>query len=80
MIQQLSNKINKIERLLSDSKSDNVVFLNIEEASDFLKVKKSTLYQKTHLKTIPFYKTGKKVLFKKSDLVHYIEKTKVEER
>ena len=51
-------------------------YLSIAEAARFLKLKESYVY---HLKsTIPFYKPGTKVYFKKSDLIAYMESHKKE--
>jgi excisionase family DNA binding protein len=76
MIHQFQNKLNKIEKLLIASSVEKVEFLNVIEAAEFLKLKRSTLYQLTHRRKIPFYKTGKKILFKKQDLILFIENTR----
>lgn len=47
--------------------------LNIEQASEFLKIKKSTLYQKKKSNEIPFHKIGGKVVFMKSELIAYVK-------
>lgn len=65
MIQQFSNKLNKIERLLTSIKQNEVEFMDLEEASKFLKLKKSTIYQLVFRKEIPYYKNTKKLLLKK---------------
>ena len=43
-------------------------FLDVEAAAKYLFVPRSTLYQFTHLKLIPFHKRGKKIYFKVKDL------------
>lgn len=53
--------------------------LNISEAADFLYIKKSTLYKHTCNRTIPFFKpNGKKIYFKKSDLINWMLRNPVE--
>jgi len=53
-------------------------FLTLEEASDYLGLKKSTLYLYTHKRVIPFYKPrGRKVYFKISDLNNFLEQGRV---
>lgn len=47
--------------------------LNIEEAAAFLKKPKSTIYQLTSTRQIPFYKMGKQLLFFKKDLLAWVE-------
>lgn len=56
--------------------------LNIKEASQFLNLAIPTVYGLTSRKEIPYFKRGKKLYFKESDLVKWIEsgrhKTKAE--
>lgn len=49
-------------------------FINIDQAAEFIKLKKTSIYQLVHRKTIPFHKSGKRVLFKKSELADWIKK------
>ncbi len=51
-------------------------FLNVEEAAKFLDVSKSTLYKKTSKKEIPFYKRGKQLRFKRTELTEWLEQGK----
>jgi excisionase family DNA binding protein len=48
-------------------KSQNLLF-TVEEASEFLNLKKQTLYTFTSKRLIPFIKRGKKLYFKKLEL------------
>jgi len=52
-------------------------FISLEEACIFMSIAKATMYQKTMRKTIPFYRTGRKILFKVSELNEYIESHRV---
>lgn len=52
-------------------------FLNIQEAAALLNLAVNTIYEKTSERTIPFYKHGKKILFKKSELLAFLETRKV---
>ncbi|MCK5050635.1 MAG: helix-turn-helix domain-containing protein [Candidatus Cloacimonetes bacterium] len=48
-------------------------FLSLQEASEYLKLKPSTLYSYTHKRVIPFYKLrGRKIYFRKEDLDNFI--------
>ena len=48
-------------------------YLTIKEASEYLKLKTSTLYSYTHKRVIPFYKLrGRKIYFLKEDLDNFI--------
>lgn len=77
MVQQFKNQLNKIEKLLTSIKQNEVEFMDLEEASQFLKLKKSTIYQLVFRKEIPYYKSTKKLLFKKNELVDWVESNRV---
>jgi excisionase family DNA binding protein len=47
-------------------------FLNVEEACDFLRIKKSWLYQNHKLSGMPVHTIGRKLLFKRSELVAWV--------
>ncbi|MEI9475071.1 MAG: helix-turn-helix domain-containing protein [Deltaproteobacteria bacterium] len=53
-------------------------FLTIDEVSECLGIKKSSLYGKVERKQIPFYKIGHLLRFKKSDIDSWAEKLKSE--
>ncbi|HRU83622.1 MAG TPA: helix-turn-helix domain-containing protein [Candidatus Cloacimonas sp.] len=58
---------------------DSKIYLNVTEAADLLNVKPGTIYQLVWRKKIPYYKPlGKKLLFKKEELLSYIEKSRVQ--
>lgn len=50
----------------NDNNSNKLVTL--EEAADFLQLKKSTIYGMTHRKEIPFLKYGSRLRFRLADL------------
>lgn len=53
-------------------------FLSVSEAATLLKRKKNAIYQLTHKNLIKFYKpNGRIILFKRSDLIEWIEKSKI---
>lgn len=43
-------------------------YLNIDELSEYLGIKKKTLYNKTNRGEIPYFKFGRLIRFKKSDV------------
>lgn len=51
--------------------------INIQEAAALLNLAVATLYEKTSEKLIPHYKHGKKVMFKKSELLAWVEARRV---
>jgi len=53
--------------------SDPIEILNSDQAAEFLHLAKPTLYTLTHKRKVPFYKNGKKVLFKKHELQEWMD-------
>jgi excisionase family DNA binding protein len=77
MSKQISSQLNRLETLLISIQGKDPEFMNIEETSIFLKLKKSTLYNLVFNRRIPFYKKTKILLFKKSELIEWVEQKKV---
>jgi excisionase family DNA binding protein len=65
--------------LLSDERIINTDkdLLNVKEAAAFLNLAVTTLYEKTSERTIPHYKNGKKITFRRAELIEWIEAKKV---
>ena len=53
--------------------SNPIVILDLCQAAEFLHLALQTLYTLTHKKKIPFYKNGKKILFKKHELQEWMD-------
>lgn len=51
-------------------------FLDLNEASKFLNLAKQTIYGLTCKREIPFFKRGKKLYFRETDLILWLEKGK----
>ena len=62
---------------LKKLKSELPDILNIREAAAFLKLKITTLYEKTSQKVIPHFKKGNKLYFNKNELEQWIKTGKV---
>ena len=77
MVTQMQKQLDKIEKLLVSINQKDAEYMDIDEASKFLKLKKSTIYQFVFRRQIPFYKNTKKLLFKKSDLIEWVEKDRI---
>lgn len=60
-----------------DSSDENEI-LTIDEASKFIKLAKQTCYQLCSKKAIPHYKRNKRLYFKKSELLKWLEEGKQE--
>jgi excisionase family DNA binding protein len=53
--------------------------LNATQAAEFLHIAKQTLYSMTSRRKIPFYKNGKKILFRRGDLEEWLNAGKHEQ-
>jgi excisionase family DNA binding protein len=83
--QELYERLDRIEGLLvivkdnkaTESEDEEERLLNVREAARYLGDAVATLYGRTSKNEIPFYKRGKKVYFKKSELLAWIEEGRV---
>ena len=72
-IVELQSRVNKLENLCYMTKE----VLNLEEASAFLGIAKSTLYKMTHLNQLPYFKpAGKLIFFEKQKLIDWVRGAK----
>ncbi|GAB6091396.1 helix-turn-helix domain-containing protein [Spirochaeta dissipatitropha] len=52
-------------------------YFSVEEAAEYLRLSKYTVYKLSSQKIIPQYKIGRRVLFAKADLEKYLQQNKV---
>lgn len=76
ILEKLKSIENAIEKLNTVSNTDDD-FMNIEQVASFIGLSKATIYGLTHERSIPHFKTGKRLYFKKSDIVNWITSTKI---
>jgi len=50
----------------------NEGYLTVEQAADLLKLVKGSIYNLVHKNSIPFHKSGKRILFKRSELTKWM--------
>jgi len=77
-IQEFKNALKEeLQRITDDKKPEinNEEFLNRPEACKFLRCSLATLYNYQKAGKLPFLKIGRKVLFKKSDLISAMQQT-----
>lgn len=67
---ELNNKSNSNQTFGSKTEEE---ILTIDQACMFLNLAKSTIYILTSKRILPFFKRGKKLYFKKSELLQWIE-------
>lgn len=66
-----------IAERITHSKPDLPDILDGKQAADFLRLKISTLYEKTSEKIIPHFKKGNKLYFHRSELEAWVKEGKV---
>ena len=73
-VSQLFNKVENIERLLLEKSNTSQLepdkWFNILELCDYLpdRPARATIYGKVHNRKIPFHKTSKSLIFRKSEI------------
>lgn len=67
-IQFLENRVSELE-----NKADTEI-IGVKEVCEWLNLKERTVYLKISNKSIPFYKDGKKVYFKRSEIINNMER------
>jgi excisionase family DNA binding protein len=75
-IETLIREITGKEKVVVSAPMTNEIF-DAEKASDYLSLKKSTLYKLTAQREIPHYKNGKKLYFKRVELDEWITTNRV---
>ncbi|HTK19198.1 MAG TPA: helix-turn-helix domain-containing protein [Mucilaginibacter sp.] len=85
MVALLLDKVTKIEQMLTGreipEQRPEKEMLTVSEAAEFMNVSKSTLYKMSFNRDVPVYKpTGRRVYFKREDLVKHITHNRVMSR
>ena len=55
------------------AEDDHGEFMNIKQASVFLNLAVNTIYEKTSKRILPHFKKGNKLMFKKAELMKWLE-------
>lgn len=66
-----------IKPLLQPKNGGDEPFFDVPALAEYLRVDESWVYQQVHLRNIPFYKLGKYVRFRKSDLEQWARTLKL---
>ena len=73
-VESQEHRIEVLENILNVAKE----VLNLEEASLFLGISKSSLYKLTHKHELPFYRpNGKLIYFEKTELLKWMRQCRV---
>lgn len=66
----------KLSQINSDT-SEKKLYLSVEETAKMLGIKPGTLYNLNLKRELPFHKVGKTLLYKRSDVLEYIDSHRV---
>ena len=73
-IDELQKRMDAVEDILDNAKE----VLSVEEAARFMDIARSSLYEMTSDRSIPFYRpNGKMIYFEKTDILEWIRKNRV---
>ncbi len=71
---ELNREILSENKLTSSAPTEEFPeIMNIDQASAFLKIAKQSIYMMTSKRDIPFIKRGKRVVFRKTDLLSWLD-------
>jgi len=79
----LLDKLNTIEHLLRNvQKEDKAAvtlptIFSLDQAAEYVSLSKSAIYKKTSERSIPHFKQGKKLYFKRSELDNWLTSMKI---
>lgn len=65
--------LDALKTLEVKTKEPESELLNFDEACDFLGIAKSTGYQRVNRSELPHFKKGRRLYFRKAELIDYIE-------
>lgn len=82
LIKVISEKVsdNIIKTINSSSTPEEVIFLNIDDTAKLINLAKPTVYGLVHQNKIPFLKKGKRLYFKKCEILTWIQSGKQESK
>jgi excisionase family DNA binding protein len=72
---EIKSQLSDIQRKLDSlgATTPQPEFLNVDEAADFLNLSKSAIYKRTMANELPFYKSGRKLSFRREELANFIK-------
>lgn len=82
----LGNRLQRVENLLTQlvrsgeqqpTQEEAEQILTVEQTAQLLHLSKKTIYERVRARTLPFYRDGKRILFKRSELLAYLDTQKV---
>jgi excisionase family DNA binding protein len=77
LLTELMQRMDRLEQMMGQNNLMKKDILNAPEATQFLGIKRSTLYKLTSTKVISFFKRGKMLYFKRAELEKYLTEIRV---
>lgn len=81
MVNQLSEKIDSLQAIIQSqipkTKNTEKDLMNLQEAADFLSLKKPTIYSKISRGEIPYMKDKHRVYFSRKELTDFLQRKRV---
>lgn len=74
-LEAIERKVSEIQNRLDGENGSHV--LDLRQAAQYLHISKSALYRLTSQRTIPHFKRGKRLYFKKEDLAEWMTQNRV---
>ncbi len=76
-LENIEKSLNGLYTVLETNRTTNKEeFLNVSQVADLIEESVASIYTRTSNRTIPFYKKGKRLLFKKAEIIKWIESGK----
>jgi excisionase family DNA binding protein len=73
-LENIEKSLNGLYTVLETNRTTNKEeFLNVSQVADLIEESVASIYTRTSNRTIPFYKKGKRLLFKKAEIIKWIE-------
>lgn len=76
-LDRIEKAIQQINPIPSNEEDE---LMTIEQLADFINFPKTTIYGFTHGQKIPYYKNGRRLYFKKSEIIAWIDSKRVKTR
>ncbi len=71
--ESLTRAMNKYINTINLEQPPDAGYMNLQTASEYLGISKSSMYQLIHKRSIPHYKPGKRILFSRTELNEWIK-------
>ena len=75
--ESLTSAMNKYINTINLEQPPDPSYINLKTASEYLDIPKSSIYQLIYKRSIPHYKLGSRILFRRSELSEWIKQGQI---